>query len=178
MLASYIKNPTYKHGLKQQALTYLKHEMTPIDELIGKGKEAITMDKVEIEKASEYACDDAWATLELGKYYSKHIDEDQEKVLYDIEVPLIPVLADMERVGISIDTEYLKQFSQEIQISLNEIESKIYEYAGETFNINSPKQVADILFEKLNLSKKRRQKLKQDIAPAQKFSNLLLMSIL
>jgi len=158
MLASYIKNPTYKHNLKQQALSYLKFEMKSIEELIGKGKEATTMDKISIEEVADYASDDAKATLELGRYYSRNIDKEQNNVLYDIEVPLVPVLADMERTGVSIDIEYLHDLSAEIQNNLDNIESKIYEYAGEKFNINSPKQVADIIFEKLELSKKAKTK--------------------
>lgn len=158
MLASYIKYPTYKHGLKQQGLTHLKYEMKSIDELIGKGKTATTMDKINISEAGKYACDDAWVTLELGKLYSKNLDTNQENILYDIEIPLVPVLADMERTGISIDTDYLKRLSNNIQANIEELESKIYELAGEKFNINSPKQVGDIIFEKLNLSKKAKTK--------------------
>ena len=168
MIASYIKNPSYKHGLKQQSLSYLKHEMTSIEELIGKGKDAVTMDKVDIQKSSNYACDDAFATLELGKYYTNHIEKDQENVLYNIEIPLIPVLADMERIGISIDTEYLKNFAYEIQTVLNEIEGKIYGYAEEKFNINSPKQVADILFDKLGLASKAKTKTKTGFSTSAK----------
>ncbi|OGI00418.1 MAG: DNA polymerase I [Candidatus Melainabacteria bacterium GWF2_32_7] len=160
MLASYIKNPTYKHNLKHQALAYLKHEMKSIEELIGKGKSATTMDKIQIPEVAKYACDDAWATVELGKFYSKNIEKDQNRVLYDIEIPLVPVLADMERSGVSLDTEYLKKLSNDIQADSQIVESKIYDYAGEKFNINSPKQVGDILFEKLNLSKRGKTKTK------------------
>jgi len=158
MIASYIKNPTFKHNLKHQALSYLKFEMKSIEELIGKGKDATTMDKISIEEVADYASDDAKATIELARYYSKNIDKEQSNVLYDIEVPLVPVLSDMERTGISIDTEYLNNLSAEIQNNLNNIESQIYEYAGEKLNINSPKQVAYILFEKLELSKKAKTK--------------------
>jgi len=158
MLASYIKNPTFKHNLKHQALSYLKFEMRDIEELIGKGKDATTMDKISIQESADYACDDAKATVELGRYYTKNIDKEQNNVLYDIEVPLVPVLADMEKTGVSIDTGYLKGLSDEIQKNLEGIESQIYEYAGERFNINSTKQVATVLFEKLNLSTKAKTK--------------------
>lgn len=160
MLASYTKNPTYKHGLKAQALAYLKYRMTEIEELIGKGKNAITMDKVSIEKSADYACADAKSTLELCGYYSNHIDEDQTKLLYDIEFPLIPVLADMERVGVKIDVEYLKAFSNELQSSIKNIEDQIFKQAGECLNINSPKQVGDMLFEKMKLPSKGKTKTK------------------
>lgn len=151
MIASYIKNPKYKHGLKQQALVYLNFEMQEIDELIGKGKSAITMDQVPIEQVSCYACADAKATLELALFHAQTIEKDEYEVLYGIEVPLISVLADMERVGVSIDTKYLKTLSVEIQSRLTDVETKIFELAGERFNVNSPKQVADLLFEKLKL---------------------------
>jgi len=151
MIASYVKNPTFKHGLKQQAFGHLGYEMTEITELIGKGKTSITMDQVPIEKAADYACGDAKSTLELGEYYAEHFEPDQEKLFYEIEEPLVPALAEIERNGISIDTEYLKTLSKELQKKLHDLEEKIYENAGEHFNINSPKQVGDILFEKLKL---------------------------
>jgi DNA polymerase-1 len=175
MLASYIKNPTYKHNLKHQALAYLKHEMRSIEELIGKGKTGTTMDKVAIQEVADYACDDAWATVELGKFYSKNISKDQMNVLYDIEIPLIPVLADLERTGISLDTKYLKTLSDDIQLNTEDLESKIYGIAGERFNINSPKQVGDILFEKLNLPKKGKTKTKTGFSTSAKVLELLAM---
>ncbi|MEI8389661.1 MAG: DNA polymerase I [bacterium] len=151
MIASYVKNPTFKHGLKQQAFGHLGYEMTEIEELIGKGKTAITMDQVSIEKVSDYACGDAKSTLELGEYYAEHFEPDQEKLFYEIEEPLVPVLAEIERNGVSIDTKYLKSLSNELQTKIYNLEEKIYEFAGEKFNVNSPKQVGEILFEKLKL---------------------------
>ena len=151
MIASYVKNPTFKHGLKQQAFGHLGYEMTEIEELIGKGKTAITMDQVSIEKVSDYACGDAKSTLELGEYYAEHFEPDQEKLFYEIEEPLVPVLAEIERNGVSIDTKYLKSLSEELQTKIYNLEEKIYEFAGEKFNVNSPKQVGEILFEKLKL---------------------------
>ena len=151
MIASYVKNPTFKHGLKQQAFGHLGYEMTEIEELIGKGKTAITMDRVSIEKVSDYACADAKSTLELGEYYAEHFEPDQEKLFYEIEEPLVPVLAEIERNGVSIDTKYLKSLSDELQTKIYNLEEKIYEFAGEKFNVNSPKQVGEILFEKLKL---------------------------
>ncbi|OGI00139.1 MAG: DNA polymerase I [Candidatus Melainabacteria bacterium GWA2_34_9] len=151
MIASYVKNPTFKHGLKQQAFGHLGYEMTEIEELIGKGKTAITMDQVSIEKVADYACGDAKSTLELGGYYAEHFEPDQEKLFYEIEEPLVPALAEIERNGISIDTEYLKTLTDELQKNICQLEEKIFEHAGEKFNINSPKQVGEILFEKLKL---------------------------
>lgn len=154
MIASYVKNPSFKHGLKSQAFGYLGYEMTTIEELIGKGKTAITMDDVPIEKAADYACWDAKSTLELGGFYSESFDASQEKLFYEIEEPLVPVIASIEKNGISIDTDYLKTLSNELNTNICELENKIYELAGEKFNINSPKQVGEVLFEKLNLPTK------------------------
>ena len=151
MIASYVKNPTFKHGLKQQAFGHLGYEMTEIEELIGKGKTAITMDQVPVEKVADYACGDAKSTLELGGFYAEHFEPDQEKLFYEIEEPLVPALAEIERNGISIDTTYLKILADELNKNICQLEEKIYELAGEKFNINSPKQVGEILFEKLKL---------------------------
>lgn len=158
MLASYVKDPAYKHGLKQQAFGYLGYVMTSIEELIGKGKSQITMDKVAIEPAAEYACGDAKSTLELGAYYAKNLDAEEKNILYGIEQPLVPVLVEMERNGVSIDTDYLKELSAELQGNIDKIEAKIFEMAGEKFNVNSPKQVGDILFGKMKISTKGKAK--------------------
>ncbi len=160
MLASYIKDPAFKHGLKQQTFSLLDYEMTPIEDLIGKGKNQITMAQVQVDKAAEYACADAKATWELGLYYDKILSDGDKKVLYEIEQPLVPVLAEMERNGVSLDTGYLKELSDELQDNLEKIEAKIFEFAGEKFNINSPKQVGDIIFEKMQIPPKGKVKNK------------------
>jgi len=151
MIASYVKNPSFKHGLKAQAFGYLGYEMTSIDELIGTGKNSITMDKVDIEKAAAYACGDAKSTLELGGVYAEKFTPDEEKLFYEIENPLVPVLAEIERNGVAIDTAYLKSLSDELHTNICKLEEKIFQMAGENFNVNSPKQVAGILFDKLKL---------------------------
>jgi len=151
MIASYVKNPSFRHGLKAQAFGYLGYEMTEIEELIGTGKNAITMDKVAVEKAADYACGDAKSTLELGGYYAEHFTPEEEKLFYEIEEPLVPVLAQIERNGVHIDTVYLKNLSDELNNNICKLEEKIFEFAGEHFNINSPKQVSYILFDKLKL---------------------------
>ena len=158
MLASYVKNPSRKHGLKYQALSLLELDMQDIEELIGKGKNAITMAQVSIEDAGLYACYDSFSTLELGKYYVKNLDEKLFELLDKIELPLVEVLAYMERIGVHIDKDYLGELSQEIQRSLEIIEAKIYKEAGQIFNINSPKQVGDILFEKMMLPSGKKTK--------------------
>ncbi len=164
MLASYINDPSRKHGLKTQAAENLDYFMTEIDELIGKGKNQITMDDVSVEQASDYACDDAFATLELTRYWQEKLDSDGLKLLYDMDVPVSLVLAKMEAQGVSLDTDYLSDLNTELDGNLKEIEEKIYALAGEKFNINSPKQVASILFEKLQIQPKTKKR------GAQKFS--------
>lgn len=164
MLASYINDPSRKHGLKTQSAENLDYFMTEIDELIGKGKKQITMDDVPIEQASDYACDDAFVTLELTRYWQNKLDDDSKKLLYEIEVPTCLVLAEMEARGVSLDTDYLNSLSAELDENIKDIETKIYALAGESFNINSPKQLASILFEKLGIEHKTRKR------GAQKFS--------
>lgn len=161
MLASYIKDPSRKHGLKTQALEHLNHFMQEITELIGTGKNQVTMETVSIENASNYACDDAYATLALTKYWKENLDEKELKLLYDVEVPLSLVLADMEYTGVSIDKDYLRELSDRFTAKIEDLETKIFEIAGEKFNVNSPKQVGEILFEKLAIPcKKKRGKNK------------------
>jgi len=160
MLASYVKEPGFKHSLKQQAFIRLGYEMTQIEELIGKGKSQITMAETVIEEAALYACGDAKATIELAGYYSQNLTSEDKNVLYEIEEPLVPVLVDMERDGVSIDCDYLKGLSDELQSNIDKIETKVYEIAGEKFNLNSPKQVGEILFEKLQIPPKGKVKTK------------------
>ena len=158
MLASYVKDPSRKHGLKVQALEHLDYMMKDIENLIGKGKSQITMDCVAIEEASDYACDDAFATLELTRYWSENLDDEEKKLLYDIELPAGAVLEKMETAGITVDTEYLKQLSIELGADLENTEDKIYKLAGTSFNINSPKQVGEILFERLGIKPKGKKR--------------------
>ena len=134
-----------------------------IEELIGKGKKQITMDDVAIEDASNYACDDAFVTLELTRYWNEKLDEQSKKLLYDIEVPTSLVLAKMEEQGVALDTEYLAELAKELDTNLKEMEEQIFALAGESFNINSPKQVATVLFEKMGIEHKKKR-------GAQKFS--------
>lgn len=154
MLASYIKDSSRKHGLKQQASDYLDYIMVEYDELLKNNSASLTIETVPIEEAASYACDDAFATLLLTKYWQENLDEKELDLLYNIEVPLCLVLARMEENGASIDVEYLSVIEKEINEKLEIIENKIYEEVGEKFNINSPKQVGDMLFGKLNLKAK------------------------
>lgn len=158
MIASYVISPTAKHGLKQQASYILKYDMKQIEELIGKGKSSITMDKVPLYEAAEYACADSHVTFELAKYYSDRFDDAQSDIVFNIEMPLIDVLANIEKNGVSVDLEYLRKLSSELGTSIAEIEKQIFEYAGMRFNVNSPKQVSDVLFGTLKLDSKAKTK--------------------
>ena len=160
MLASYVKNPAEKHGLKGQAQRYLDYIMTPINELLGEGKNALTMECVPIEKAKEYACDDAFVTLQLTKYWTENLSQKELNLVYEIEVPLAIVLADMEWTGVTIDEKYLNTLAEGLNVELNKIEKEIYELAGEEFNIASPKQVGQVLFEKLQIKPPKKSKTK------------------
>ena len=154
MLASYIKDSSRKHGLKQQASDYLDYMMVEYEDLLKNSSSSLTIETVGIEDAASYACDDAFATLLLTKYWQENLDEKELDLLYDIETPLSLVLMKMEENGACIDVEYLSVIEKEINEKLDIVENKIYEQVGERFNINSPKQVGDMLFGKLNLKAK------------------------
>lgn len=158
MLASYIKDPTRKHGLKTQSLEHLNHIMQEITELIGSGKNQMTMECTSVDEATAYACDDAFATLELTKFWINNLDEKELNLLYDVEVPVALILAQMEYDGISIDVDYLKSLSKELTEKILDLEAKIFEIAGTTFNVNSPKQVGEILFDKLEIGSKKKKR--------------------
>ena len=158
MLASYVKDSSRKHGLKNQAGEHLNYLMKDIEVLIGRGKDACTMERVLMEEAADYACDDAFATLELTRFWTENLSEKEQDLLYQIEMPLVYVLADMERVGVSIDKAYLKELSVELDNKMKILEEKVYELAGIRFNINSPRQVGEILFEKLQYKTKTKHK--------------------
>jgi len=160
MLGSYIKDASRKHGLKVQALEHLNYMMKEFTTLTTKGKDRVPIETIEIEEVADYACDDAYMTLELGRFWHNNLDEDEKNLLYDFDTPLTYVLADMEHTGVYIDSNYLSDFSKELDLKLSEIENKIYELAGEKFNINSPKQVGEILFNKLEIKPKGKTKTK------------------
>ena len=156
MLAHYILEPEEKHNLDFLANKYLDYKMIPIEELIGeKGKNQRSMRSVEPRIVSNYSCEDADITMQLkGILLEKIKEQGIEKLLYDIEIPLIKVLMSMERTGVRIDSDRMKEYSSELQKELVGIEAQIYEHAGEKFNISSPKQLGVILFEKLKVDPK------------------------
>lgn len=153
MVASYLLNPSkLNHNLDDLAFEYLKHKMIPINELLGTGKKRITMDKVPIEKVSEYSCEDSDVTLRLKEVFEPELfNKELGELFRDIELPLIDVLSKMEQNGVKIDTGLLKKASKDMSKELSGIVTRIYEMAGGEFNINSPKQLSEILFERLGL---------------------------
>ncbi len=153
MIASYLINPSkMNHNLGDISIEYLNHKMTPISDLIGKGKNQITMDKVQIKKVMQYGCEDSDVTFRIKEILEKHLKEKGlEKLFFDIEMPLCEVLASMEISGVSIDVEYLNTLSKDMEKELNKYQKEIFKLAKETFNINSPKQLQEVLFGKLKM---------------------------
>lgn len=160
MIASYLTNPSrLRHNLAEVSLQYLRLQMTPISELIGKGSKAITFDKVPLDSARDYACEDADVTWRLNEVFRSSLRERELESLYEeVELPLIGVLARMEMAGIAIDENLFSELRREIAVSLEAIEVEIFELAGGPFQINSPKQLQVILFETLKLTPKRKTK--------------------
>ena len=138
LLASYVKDPNRKHTLEAQALDFLNHIIMSNENEMGK-------------------CDEAYTIFRLYEYWQKNLDEREQKIVNEIEIPLTLVLAKMEHTGVAIDCEYLKELSSYMTEKLAELEDLIYQLAGEPFNINSPKQVAEVLFDKLELKTKKKK---------------------
>lgn len=151
MIAAYLLGEK-SIGLKALAFSKLGIEMTEIEELIGKGAKQLSMAEVEVEKVCDYACADADMTYRLREVLEEQLKEEGfEKLFYEVEMPLVPVIMKMERAGISLDSGLLKKLSADLGAKLKEMEEEIYSLAGTEFNINSPKQLGPVLFEKLNL---------------------------
>ena len=161
MVLSYLLEPNWgQHGLEKLALHYLQATKTPYKDIVGRGKNELTMDKVGIERAAPYACQDAALALELDRILWKKIEAKKLDRLYeDIERPLIGLLARMEVCGVRVDPGVLKSMSKELEGELGRLEKEIHALAGGAFNINSPRQLADILFHKLGLPAARRTKI-------------------
>ncbi len=159
MIAAYTLDPTGKIGLKNLAHGLLGKQMMEITELIGTGVKQITMAEVDIGPASDYSCSDADVTLQLVPILKEKILNEKLIGLFEnIEMPLIEVLATMEETGVSIDKDKLKVMSKEIEIEMKHLETQIFAISGEVFNINSPKQLQNILYEKLQLPVTKRTK--------------------
>jgi DNA polymerase-1 len=158
MIAAYLLGET-SVGLKDLSFTRLGIQMTEISELIGTGRNQLTMNCVDIDQAGDYACGDVESTLALADIFAPELTEKgMDDLFAKIEMPLIPVLVDVERTGIAIDAVYLNEFSKEITSRLAEVEEEIEKLVGRKINIGSNKQLASLLFEELKLQSGRRTK--------------------
>ena len=153
MIAHYLINPELHHNMDYMAETLLHYQTIHIEELIGpKGKHQKSMRDLDPKDVYEYAAEDADVTLKLKNILEPKLkDVNAEKLFWDMEMPLVPVLADMEMTGVCLDTNSLKETSELFTKRMEDLEKKIYDEAGEKFNISSPKQVGDILFGKMKL---------------------------
>ena len=162
MIAHYLINPDMRHNMDILSETYLKYSPKSIEDLIGKkGKNQKSMRDVALEDIKEYAAEDADVTFQLKELFAVELEKTETQKLFDeIEIPLVPVLAAMETEGINLDVPFLKAMSTEMAAESNALEQKIYEVAGEKFNLASPKQLGDILFEKLKIGGPKQKKTK------------------
>jgi DNA polymerase-1 len=159
MVAHYLINPESKQGMDFLAEFYLKYQPISIETLIGKkGKGQGNMRDLKPEEISDYACEDADITFQLKQLFEPEIQKDHLKELfYEMEMPLVEVLKDMEQEGIAIDVAGLKEYSKQMEITLAELEKTIKTEAGMDFNVDSPKQLGDILFDVLKISSKAKK---------------------
>ena len=159
MIAHYLIDPEKRHNLDQLSRTILNYDPIPIESLIGsKTKPTKKMEEVEIDVLKNYAAEDADLTFQLYLNFSKELKNlDLEDLFYNIEIPLMRVLHDMERQGIKINTESLSSFSKELNISLTDLEQSIFHLSETKFNIDSPKQLGEVIFGKLNLDEKAKK---------------------
>ncbi|WP_418264724.1 DNA polymerase I [Flavobacterium faecale] len=162
MIAHYLINPDMRHNMDILSETYLKYSPKSIEDLIGKkGKNQKSMRDVALEDIKEYAAEDADVTYQLKELFAVELEKTATQKLFDeIEIPLVPVLAAMETEGINLDVPFLNAMSTEMAAESQALEQKIYETAGEKFNLASPKQLGDILFDKLKIGGPKQKKTK------------------
>jgi len=153
MIAAYILAPDeHRHNLKDVSMKYLQHRMIPIEEIIGKGKNQIQFGEAEIEKAAKYAAEDAYVTYQLWEKLHPQIKKlDMEQLFYEIEMPLVKTLAQMERNGIYINLDLFREISKELERKIEKLKNFIFNITGEQFNLDSPSQLSEVLFEKMEL---------------------------
>jgi DNA polymerase-1 len=159
MIAHYVLQPELRHNMDYLAEIYLHYRTIPIEDLIGsKGKNQKNMRDLPPSAVYKYACEDADVTLKLKGALEKELqDSGATSLFYDIEMPLVPVLAYMEKNGVRVDTDALKETSQHFTLRMNQIEQEIYALAGMEFNVSSPKQVGEVLFDKMKIMNKAKK---------------------
>jgi len=180
MVAAFLIQPDARsYKLDKLSQYYLKYTMQPIEELIGTGKNQLTMDQVEIEKVTFYAAEDADIALQLTPLFEEKLKADQTwQVFEEIEMPLVPVLMQMELNGVFIDVSNLQDMSRAMEVQIDASIRKIFDLAGTEFNINSPKQLGEILFDKLDLPKIRSRSTDVNVLEKLKRKHLLPEAIL
>lgn len=158
MIAHYLLNPDGRHGMDYLSEIYLHYQPISIETLIGKGKKQGTLRSVSIEEQTNYAAEDADVTWQLYELFAPQLKkENLEELFFKVEMPLMKVLAKMELEGVSLDKNWLEQESKDLENDLRELEKSIFELSGEEFNMNSPKQLGEILFEKMQLDPKAKK---------------------
>ncbi len=160
MLAHYVLNPDDSHNLSDMAARYFNYRLIEFTDLVGVGRSQISIKDVPMERLSEYACQDADVTLQLKQRLSQDLAAlpALQRVFTDIEMPLLPILGNMEWVGVKVDTTILSELSQLLETELTKVAKSIYKEVGVEFNLDSPKQLAEVLFEKMGLPAKKRTK--------------------
>ena len=152
MVVHYLLHPDKRHSMDLLSEEYLNYKPIPIKDLIGSGKKALTMRQVNVDKVVDYACEDADITLRLYHALWPELEEEGLVELYDtIEAPLIPVLKDIELEGVNVNVDFLKDYSEVLTAQMNALEKEIHEEAGSAFNIGSPKQIGQILFDRMKI---------------------------
>ncbi len=162
MLASYLLNPARSsHGLDSLSVEHLDHKMITFEEVAGKGKDQLRFDEVEVAAASTYSCEDSDATFLLHRKFMPRLEEaGLSRLFFELEVPLVTILAEMELVGVRLDLPLLEELSAGFGSRLAELEGQIFAAAGGEFNINSPKQLGEVLFERMQLPAGKKTKTK------------------
>ncbi|WP_339735349.1 DNA polymerase I [uncultured Sunxiuqinia sp.] len=176
MIAHYLIQPELRHNLDYLCETYLGYQKVETESLIGKkGKNQQSMRQAPVDKLKDYACEDADLTLQLKLALDPELDKTGVRSVFEeIEMPLIPVLADMEMAGVSLNTKELDVFAEKLRLQIIDLEKEIIELAGEEFNVSSPKQLGPILFEKLNIvNKAKKTKTKQYSTSEEVLSKLM-----
>jgi DNA polymerase I len=183
MIADYLLQPSERHSLGNCARKYFDHAMIPISDLIGKGSKQITFDLVDSVRACRYSAEDAWVTWKLYDLLHKNLkDSGLESLYYDIEIPLLFTLAEMEEQGVYLDQKFLKKLSNQVQETIGRITQEIYSISEVQFNLNSTQQLAKILFEKLEIPPVKKtksgystdQSVLEKLAPDHEITRLIL----
>jgi DNA polymerase-1 len=180
ILASYLIDPqNRRHNLDELALEKFKKNKIPIEELIGKGKTSRTMLEAPIERVKDYCCEDIDYTCRLKEHFEEELKEKNlEKIFHDLEMPLLPILAQMERIGIYLDAEQIQSLGKAIGAEVDKIRDHIHREVGETFNLNSPKQLGQILYEKLKIPPPRKLSTSADVLEELAVEHPIVQSIL